>query len=78
MTPEAESVIESAISFVFRFRGSGSRPMPPEASSLLRGLSSVPGLNPLQLDPELFGARPMPGLDRLILRLGDEEEEVIL
>lgn len=58
-----------------RFRGSGSRPVPPEAGNLLRGLSAVPGLNPLQLHPELFGARPMPGLENLLLSLGEEEEE---
>jgi hypothetical protein len=38
----------------------------------VRDLSSVPGLNPLQLHPELFVGRSMPGLQNLILHLGEE------
>jgi len=41
----------------------------------VRGLSSIPGLNPLNLHPELFASRPLPGLEELFLKIGEEEEE---
>ena len=49
--------------------------MQPEADSLLRSLSSLPGLNPLNLHPELFAGRPMPGLDKLVFNIGEDMEQ---